>query len=157
MDGVNARYAILSFSSAYSFMFLNLLGASLVIPQQSVESVGIAQVIIAFSSSLFQLLAPSRRARSNQLSWVGSTNMYEVVNMLSVIALTYAVTYAFGVTDLIGSTIAIISTYTVYGMITVMNIPNNAPTSVILMLSLLCGLLMMSMDVSLIIIFKLLT
>ena len=149
---VDVRYAVLSFSSAYSFIFLNVLGATLIVSQHVVEDVGFAQVIIAFTTSLFQLLAP-RRARSVASPWVGAVNLYEVINILSVAALAYAVAYAFGVSDLVGTTIAIISTFTIFGLISMMRIPRTTP-AVVLTLSLIGGLMMTALDLSLLIIFK---
>jgi hypothetical protein len=72
------------------------------------------------------------------------------------LALTYAVSYAFGVTDLIAVTIAAISTYTLFATIMHLRLSPKPPTTMVLLLSLLGGGVMTSMDLVLLIIFKLL-
>ena len=143
-------YTIVGFASAYSFVFNTLIGVT--------YDVSFAQVIIAFTSALFQLLVPqvSRSTRAMSSPYLGETNTYTIVNLVSVLALTYAVSYAFGVTDLVAVTIAAVSTYTLFATTMHLRLPPNPPATMVLLLSLLGGGVMTSMDLALLIIFKLL-
>lgn len=144
-------YALIGFSSAYSLIFLSLL--SPIIGGRFYE-IGFAQVIIAFTTSLFKLLAPAS-TRHRAYTYVGMVNSYTVLNILSVVALTYAVAYAFGITDLVSITIAVISTYTVFFMFELLRLPTNIRTPAILILSLIGGVLMTAIDLSLVILMNL--
>jgi len=146
-------YALIGFSSAYSFIFLSLLSP---IIGSRFYTIGFAQVIIAFTTSLFKLLAPASM-RHRAYTYVGTVNSYTVLNILSVIALTYAVTYAFGITDLVSTTIAVVSTYTVFFMFESLRLPTNMRTPAILALSLIGGALMTMLDLALIIFVDLIT
>jgi hypothetical protein len=88
--------------------------------------------------------------------YLGETNTYTIVNLISVLALTYAVSYAFGVTDLAAVTIAAVSTYTLFAATMYLRLPPKPPATMILLLSLLGGGVMTSIDLALLIIFKLL-
>lgn len=143
-------YAIVGFASAYSFIFNTLIGVA--------YDVSFAQLIIAFTSALFQLLTPqvSRSTRAMSTPYLGKTNTYTIVNLISVLALTYAVSYAFGATNMVAVTIAAVSTYTLFAAIMHLRLPPKPPATMVLLLSLLGGGIMTSMDLALLIIFKLL-
>jgi hypothetical protein len=143
-------YAIVGFASTYSFVFNTLIGVA--------YDVSFAQLIIAFTSALFQLLTPqvSRSTRAMSSPYLGETNTYTIVNLISVLALTYAVSYAFGVTDLVAVTIAAVSTYTLFAATMYLRLPPKPPATMVLLLSLLGGGIMTSIDLALLIIFKLL-
>jgi len=149
-EDLRVVYTIVGFASAYSFVFNTLIGV--------VYDVSFAQLIIAFTSALFQLLTPqvSRSTRAMSSPYLGETNAYTVVNLVSVLALTYAVSYAFGVTDMVAVTIAAVSTYALFAAIMHLRLPPKPPATMVLLLSLLGGGVMTSMDLALLIIFKLL-
>ena len=149
-EDLRVVYAIVGFASAYSFVFNTLIGVS--------YDISFAQVIIAFTSALFQLLTPqvSRSTRAMTSPYLGETNAYTIVNLVSVLALTYAVSYAFGVTDLAAVTIAAVSTYALFAVAMHLRLPPKPPATMVLLLSLLGGVVMTSMDLALLIIFKLL-
>ena len=149
-DDLRVVYTIVGFASAYSFIFNTLIGVA--------YDISFAQLIIAFTTALFQLLAPqvSRSTRAMTTPYLGKTNTYTIVNLVSVLALTYAVSYAFGVTDLAAVTIAAVSTYTLFATIMHLRLPPKPPATMILLLSLLGGGAMTSIDLALLIIFKLL-
>ena len=149
VEDLRVVYAIVGFASAYSFMFNTLIGVS--------YDISFAQVIIAFTSALFQLLTPqvSRSTRAMSSPYLGETNAYTIVNLVSVLALTYAVSYAFGVTDMVAVTIAAVSTYALFAATMHLRLPPKPPATMVLLLSLLGGVAMTSMDLALIIIFKL--
>ncbi len=146
-------YALIGFSSAYSFIFLSLLSP---IIGSRFYTIGFAQVIIAFTTSLFKLLAPAS-TRHRVYTYVGAVNSYTVLNILSVIALTYAVTYAFGVTDFASITIAVVSTYTVFFTFESLKLPTNIRVPAILALSLIGGGLMTMIDIALVVLVGLIT
>jgi hypothetical protein len=149
-EDLRVVYAIVGFASAYSFIFNTLIGVA--------YDVSFAQLIIAFTSALFQLLTPqvSRSTRAMTTPYLGKTNTYTIVNLISVLALTYAVSYAFGATDLVAVTIAAVSTYTLFAAVMHLDLPPKPPATMVLLLSLLGGGVMTSMDLALLIIFKLL-
>jgi hypothetical protein len=149
-EDLRVVYTIVGFASAYSFVFNTLIGVA--------YDISFAQLIIAFTTALFQLLAPqvSRSTRAMTTPYLGKTNTYTIVNLVSVLALTYAVSYAFGVTDLAAVTIAAVSTYTLFATIMHLRLSPKPPATMILLLSLLGGGVMTSMDLVLLIIFKLL-
>jgi len=149
-EDMRVAYAIVGFASAYSFMFNTLIGVT--------YDISFAQLIIAFTSALFQLLTPqvSRSTRAMTTPYLGKTNAYTVVNWVSVLALTYAVSYVFGVTDIIAVTIAAVSTYTLFAVVMHLHLPPKPHATMVLLLSLLGGVVMTSMDLALLIIFKLL-
>jgi len=149
-EDLRVVYTIVGFASAYSFVFNTLIGVT--------YDVSFAQLIIAFTSALFQLLVPqvSRSTRAMSSPYLGETNTYTIVNLVSVLALTYAVSYAFGVTDLVAVTIAAVSTYTLFAATMYLRLPPKPPATMILLLSLLGGGVMTSIDLALLIIFKLL-
>jgi len=149
-EDLRVAYTIVGFASAYSFVFNTLIGVS--------YDISFAQVIIAFTSALFQLLTSqvSRSTRAMATPYLGETNAYTIVNLVSVLALTYAVSYAFGVADLAAVTIAAVSTYALFAMAMHLHLPPKPPATMVLLLSLLGGVVMTSMDLALLIIFKLL-
>jgi hypothetical protein len=149
-EDLRVVYAIVGFASAYSFIFNTLIGVA--------YDISFAQLIIAFTSALFQLLTPqaSRSTRAMATPYLGKTNTYTIVNLISVLALTYAVSYAFGATDLAAVTIAAVSTYTLFAVIMHLRLPPKPPATMVLLLSLLGGCVMTSIDLALLIIFKLL-